>query len=171
MPWCWSTWCTAAWRERSRSSARQPWCARRAVGCTGWVRYGSGVQLPGLLLNHMRVGLNHIIVQRHKSCESYARGFGWAIAHAAVSRRPPIPLYTIVARTHTYTYAANVWDSSLVQGPFSVAPSQTLVPIRNFCIAARHIMRAAATHEQLAPHAGVPGEVLALTEPMVRPSH
>jgi vacuolar-type H+-ATPase subunit B/Vma2 len=26
--------------------------------------------------------------------------FGWEIAHAAVSRRPPIPLYTIVARTH-----------------------------------------------------------------------
>jgi hypothetical protein len=40
----------------------------------------------------------------------------------AVSRRPPIPLDTIVARTYMYTYAANVWDLSLVQGPFSVAP-------------------------------------------------
>jgi hypothetical protein len=50
----------------------------------------------------------------------------WDIAPAAVSRRPPIPLDTIVARTHMYTYAANVCDLSIVQGPFSVAPSQTL---------------------------------------------
>jgi hypothetical protein len=35
------------------------------------------------------------------------------IAHAAVSRRPPISLYTSVARTQSYTYDANVWDSSL----------------------------------------------------------
>jgi hypothetical protein len=49
-----------------------------------------------------------------------ARGLGWEVAHAAVSRRPPIPLATIVARTHIYTHAASVWDSSLVQGPFSV---------------------------------------------------
>jgi hypothetical protein len=49
--------------------------------------------------------------------------FGWEIAHEAVSRRPPISLDTIVARTHMYTYAAKVWDVSLerVQGPFSVA--------------------------------------------------
>jgi hypothetical protein len=52
-------------------------------------------------------------------------GFGWEIAHAAVSRRPPISLDAIVARTHMYTYAANVWDLSLVQGPVSVAPCQT----------------------------------------------
>jgi hypothetical protein len=44
-------------------------------------------------------------------------------AHEAVSRRPPIPLDTSVARTRMYTYAANVWDLSIVQGPFSVAPS------------------------------------------------
>ena len=49
------------------------------------------------------------------------------IAHAAVSRRPPISLCTIVARTHMYTYAANVWDLPLVQEPFSVAPCQTLI--------------------------------------------
>jgi hypothetical protein len=41
----------------------------------------------------------------------------------AVSRRPPNPSNTIVARTEGYTHAAEVWDSSLVQGPFSVAPS------------------------------------------------
>jgi hypothetical protein len=46
------------------------------------------------------------------------------IARAAVSRRPPISFYTIVARTHMYTYDAKVWALSLVQGPFSVAPCQ-----------------------------------------------
>ena len=44
------------------------------------------------------------------------RDFGWEIAHAAVSRRPPISLYTIVAHTEGYTYAAKVWDLSIVQG-------------------------------------------------------
>jgi hypothetical protein len=34
--------------------------------------------------------------------------FAWEIAHAAVSRRPPIPLYTMVARAHMYTYDAGV---------------------------------------------------------------
>jgi hypothetical protein len=53
------------------------------------------------------------------------RDFGWEIAHAAVSRRPPISLSSIVARTHVYTYAANVWDLSIVHGPFPVAPCQT----------------------------------------------
>jgi hypothetical protein len=63
------------------------------------------------------------------------------IAHAAVSRRPPIPLYTIVARTHVYTYAAKVWDSSIIQGAFSVAPRQRAnlgVTTRNLFIAVRH---------------------------------
>jgi hypothetical protein len=64
--------------------------------------------------------------------------FGWEIAHEAVSRRPPISLSRIVARTHMCTYTANVWDLSIVQGPFSVAPCKTLrVTIRNFCIAVR----------------------------------
>jgi hypothetical protein len=54
----------------------------------------------------------------------------WGMAHEAVSRRPPISLNRIVARTHMYTNDANVWDLSLVQGPFSVArPNPT---IRNF---------------------------------------
>jgi hypothetical protein len=39
----------------------------------------------------------------------------------------PISLDTIVARTESYTYAAKVWDLSIVQGPFSVAPYQTLL--------------------------------------------
>jgi hypothetical protein len=51
--------------------------------------------------------------------------FEWEIAHAAVSRRPLISLYTIVDRSHMYTHAAKVWALSIVQGPFSVAPCQT----------------------------------------------
>jgi hypothetical protein len=44
-----------------------------------------------------------------------------------------LPSYTIVARTRMYTYAANVCDLSIVQGPFPAAPRQTLnVTIRNF---------------------------------------
>jgi hypothetical protein len=44
--------------------------------------------------------------------------------YGAVSRRPPTPLDTMVARTEGCTYAANVWNLSIVQGPFSVAPCQ-----------------------------------------------
>jgi hypothetical protein len=54
------------------------------------------------------------------------RDFGWEIAHDAVSRRPPISFYTIVPRTGGYTYDVGVWDSFIIQGPFSVAPCQTL---------------------------------------------
>jgi hypothetical protein len=56
------------------------------------------------------------------------------MAHRAVSQRPLIPLYTIVARSHMYTYTANVWDLSIIHGPFSVAPCQTLA-LRFICIA------------------------------------
>jgi hypothetical protein len=52
----------------------------------------------------------------------YIRDFGWEIAHGAVTRRPPISLYTMVPRTGSYAYDVGVWDSSIVQGPFSVAP-------------------------------------------------
>jgi hypothetical protein len=46
---------------------------------------------------------------------------GWTLT--AVSRRPPISLDTIVARTEGYTHDTPAWDLSLVQGPFSVAPA------------------------------------------------
>jgi hypothetical protein len=39
---------------------------------------------------------------------------------------PPIFLYTLVARTKGYTCDVGVWVLSIVQGPFSVAPRQTL---------------------------------------------
>ena len=55
-----------------------------------------------------------------------SRDIGWEIAHAAVTRRPPISLYTLVARTGGYAYDVGVWDLSIIQGPFSVAPCQTL---------------------------------------------
>jgi hypothetical protein len=54
------------------------------------------------------------------------RDFGWEIAREAVSRRPPIPLDVMVARTCMYTYDTKVTDLSTVQGSFSVAPCQTL---------------------------------------------
>jgi hypothetical protein len=70
------------------------------------------------------------------------RDFGWEIAHAAVSRRPPISLYTMVAGTEGYTHAAKVWDLSLVREPFSVAACQTFfsVTIRNFSIAVGQVL-------------------------------
>ena len=49
------------------------------------------------------------------------------IAHGAVTRRPPISLYTMVPRTESYAYDVGVWDLSIVQGPFSVVPCQTLI--------------------------------------------
>jgi hypothetical protein len=60
------------------------------------------------------------------------------VAHGAVTRRPPISLDTMVPRTGGYAYDVGVWDLSIVQGPFSVAPCQTLESIRNFCIAVSH---------------------------------
>jgi hypothetical protein len=46
--------------------------------------------------------------------------FVWEIAHEAFSRRPPISLDTIVARTHMNTYDVKVWALSVVQGQISI---------------------------------------------------
>ena len=55
----------------------------------------------------------------------------------AVSRRPPIPLSTIVARIEGYTFGAKVWASFLIQGPFPVAPCPPLIlhgwPVSRTC--------------------------------------
>jgi hypothetical protein len=40
------------------------------------------------------------------------------------------PLHDCSAYREGYTYAAEVWALSLVQGAFSVAPCQTLLPVR-----------------------------------------
>jgi hypothetical protein len=55
--------------------------------------------------------------------ETTIRVFGWEIAHAAVSPRPPISLDTMVARTRMDTYDAERSRFVLVQGPISVAPA------------------------------------------------
>jgi hypothetical protein len=47
-------------------------------------------------------------------------------ALGSISTLVPIPLTGIVVHTEGYTHAAKVWDLSIVQGPFSVAPCQTL---------------------------------------------
>jgi hypothetical protein len=68
-------------------------------------------------------------MQRRKSCEIVTTGFGIRVggfAHGAVSRRPPVSLDTMVPRTGGYACDVGVWNLSIVQGPFSVAPSQTI---------------------------------------------
>jgi hypothetical protein len=42
-----------------------------------------------------------------------------------------------VPRTEGYAYDVGVWDLSIARGPFSVAPCQILVTIRNLFIAVR----------------------------------
>jgi hypothetical protein len=64
-----------------------------------------------------------------------ARDFGWEIAHGAVTRRPPISLYTVVPRTGGYTHDVGVCDLSIIQGPFSVAPCQTLAKVSQLPLA------------------------------------
>jgi hypothetical protein len=51
------------------------------------------------------------------------RDFGWRSLTRPFRDARRFPS-TIVARTHMYmyTYAAKVWDLSIVQGPVSVAP-------------------------------------------------
>ena len=44
--------------------------------------------------------------------------FGWEIAHGFVTRRPPIPLYTMVPRTEGYAYDVGVLDLSIVKDHF-----------------------------------------------------
>jgi hypothetical protein len=82
------------------------------------------------------------------------RDFGWEIAHGAVTRRPPISLYMTVPRTGGYAYDVGVWDLSIVQGPVSVAPSQTLA-LRFATVSSLHVGRTmsqpAAAGRRLAP--------------------
>jgi hypothetical protein len=92
-------------------------------------RFGS-IQIPSED-HELRVRELQRLAQRKvngdaKVANRNVRDFGWEIAHAAVSRRPPISLYTMVPRTEGYAYDVGVWDLSIVQGPFSVAPCQTL---------------------------------------------
>jgi hypothetical protein len=56
-----------------------------------------------------------------KVCESRREKF--RVGGRSRGHYPPISLYTVIAPG---TYAVGVWDLSIVQGPFSVAPCQTL---------------------------------------------
>jgi hypothetical protein len=51
-----------------------------------------------------------------KVANRHVRDFGREIAHAAVTRRPPIPLDTIVPRTAGSAYDVGVWNLPIVQG-------------------------------------------------------
>jgi hypothetical protein len=81
------------------------------------------------------------MVQRRKSSRIVCvRDFGWEIAHEAISRRPPISVDTIVARTEGYTHDVGIWDLSIVQGPFSAVLYQSpKVTIRNLCTAVNQV--------------------------------
>jgi hypothetical protein len=59
------------------------------------------------LIGHFPILYNPLTAMQ-KVANRDLRDFGCEIAHAAVSRRPPISLSTIVARTPMYTYAAKV---------------------------------------------------------------
>ena len=74
-------------------------------------------------------GSNHG-VQRCKSGEWDT--VGDELKHAAGSRRPPIPLDTMVARADGYAYAATVWDLdlSIVQEPVFCRPVPNLSVLR-----------------------------------------
>ena len=56
----------------------------------------------------------------------YVRGFGWEMAHEAVSRRPPISLDTIVALTKSTRTPRNVGVCPSFMGHTLSPPCQTL---------------------------------------------
>jgi hypothetical protein len=64
------------------------------------------------------------------------RGFGWGIAHGAVTRRPPISLYTVVPRTVGYAYDVGVWDLSIVQRAIlcRAVPNPSLIRLLPLCL-------------------------------------
>jgi hypothetical protein len=62
-----------------------------------------------------------------------------------------------------YTYGVGVWDLSIVQGPFSVAPCQTLrYTIRDHLTAQQrqHVVRALRHHEHVAHAARLPCPII-----------
>ena len=65
--------------------------------------------------------LSRLRVRREKNASRDGKDFGWEISHEAVTRRPPIPLDTMVPRIEGYAYDVGVWDLSIIQGPFSIA--------------------------------------------------
>ena len=68
----------------------------------------------------------------------------------------------VVARTERYTNASQFWDLSIVQGPFSVTPCETLAlrTIRNFCVAVYIIL--CSGRERVTPNRQISGGDLQL---------
>jgi hypothetical protein len=101
-------------RRASRSTARERTARSRCVHtCVGGTAYAPQCSPPAV----------------RTPGPSFARSLDWRACHTpsgAVTRRPPISLDTMVPRTEGYAYDVAVWDSSIAQGPFSVAPCQTL---------------------------------------------
>jgi hypothetical protein len=73
---------------------------------------------------HTRVSMSRRYSDEKVRIETFGISGGRSLTQP-VSRRPPISLDMIVSRTHMYTYAAKVWDLSIVQGPVSVAQCHT----------------------------------------------
>jgi hypothetical protein len=86
-------------RSRYAHAQRRP--ARAARPSTSARRRSHARVRSGAARSHPRGGP---VLQRCKSRESYDRDFGWEIAHGAVTRRPPISLYAMAARTRGYAY-------------------------------------------------------------------
>jgi hypothetical protein len=145
--------------KRLRSWARRV-LSGGGSGSVGRKRCGTACRkeegLPAMRLMNARYGGSSCVgrkIQHHITCSPCwwvgrrgQRMRKWRIVtiseipHVAVSRSPPISRDTTVARTHIYAHAANVWDSPLVQGPFSVAPCHALhVTIRTLhrCMSSR----------------------------------
>ena len=85
---------------------------------------GVGVQGACTQEAHLSHRQNHSARARPTCCDEKVanrdvRGCGWEIAHAAVSRRPPISVYTMGPRNESYAYDVVVWDLSIVQEAFS----------------------------------------------------
>jgi hypothetical protein len=88
--------------------------------CRGFAPHLSTLFAPGVYKFFGAAHSDDISANRN------VRDFGREVAHAAVTRRPPIPRYTMVPRTGGYAHDVGVWALSIVQGPFSVAPYPTV---------------------------------------------
>ena len=92
-------------------------CRRKERGGDFGTRGGNGWTRGGGRAAHAAAAAGTLEHSDATVANRNVRGFGWERSlTGAVSRRPPISLDTIEARTHTYMYAAKVWELSIVQG-------------------------------------------------------
>jgi hypothetical protein len=97
-------------------------------------RGSTGVSLSTALLCTGR-GKKCVVHRDAKLRNGYVCDFGWMIAHAAVSRRPPVSLDTIVARTHMYTHDCEFGICPSFKRHFFVAPCRPNITICNILVA------------------------------------